>query len=190
VLTGRAVVLREIRRTDLEVIHRELYADVATSVLAGVDPWVPPLLARREARFDRALAEPEDEKRVMFAVSERSDEHRTLVGTVGLWGIDLHNSLAHIGLSLVPSVRGRGLATDALRVICYYGFVVRGLHRLALETLGSNEPMRRAALSAGFVEEGRLRESAFVLGERDDDVLLGLLRSEWQPDDGSVSFAR
>jgi RimJ/RimL family protein N-acetyltransferase len=49
--------------------------------------------------------------------------------------------------------------------------------------------MRRAALSAGFVEEGRLRSSAFVLGERDDDVLLGLLRTEWQ-DDGSVSFDR
>lgn len=188
-LTGRVVVLREIRRTDLEVIHRELHADVAGSALASIDPWVPPLLARREARFDRALNEPEDEKRVMFAVCERSDESRALVGTLGLWGIDLHNSLAHIGLSLVPSVRGRGLATDAVRVICYYGFVVRGLHRLGLETLGRNEPMRRAALSAGFVEEGRLRSSAFVLGERDDDVLLGLLRTEWQ-DDGSVSFDR
>ncbi len=188
-LTGRAVVLREIRRTDLEVIHRELYADVATSALASVDPWVPPLLARRESRFDRALTEPEDDKRVLFAVCERSDEDRHVVGTIGLWGIDLHNSLAHIGLSLVPSVRGRGLATDALRVVCYYGFVVRGLHRLGLETLGRNQPMLRAALSAGFVEEGRLRQSAFVLGERDDDVLLGLLRSEWD-DDGAVTFGR
>ena len=188
-LTGRAVILREIRRTDLEVIHREINADVATGVLANADPWVPPLLARREARFDRALTEPEDERRVMFAVCLRSDEERTLVGTVGLWGVDLHNGIAHIGLTLAPSVRGQGLGTDALRVICYYGFVVRNLHRLGLETLARNVPMQRAALSAGFVEEGRVRESAYVLGERDDDVFYGLLRSEWQ-DDGSVAPAR
>ncbi len=183
------MVLREIRRADLEVIHRELYADVATSALAGVDPWVPPLLARREARFDRALTEPEDDKRVLFAVCERSDDDRHLVGTVGLWGIDLHNSIAHIGLSLVPAVRGRGLATEALKVVCYYGFVVRGLHRLGLETLGRNVPMQRAALAAGFLEEGRVRESAYVLGDRDDDVFYGLLRSEWD-DDGAVTFGR
>ena len=58
---------------------------------------------------------------------------------------------------------------------------MRDLHRISLETLATNEPMRHAARTAGFVEEGRLREAAYVLGERVDEIQFGLLRSEWTP---------
>lgn len=181
-LHGRFVTLREIRRPDLATIHSELDTDVVTASLAEVDPWRPRTLARREAAFDRALTEPEDLRHVRFAVQERDDAAGRIVGTTGLWSVDLHNGTAHIGVQLLRSARGRGLGTDVVRVMCHYAFVVRGLHRVGLETLATNEPMRKAALRAGFTEEGRLREAAFVLGERVDEVLYGLLRSDWQPD--------
>ncbi len=180
-LTGRAVSLREIRRSDLAVIHRDL-GDVVTGVLGDAEPWRPDSLARREAKFDRALSEPLPEGHVSFAVQQRDDGSGTLIGTCSLWGIDQHNGLAHLGLQLVPAVRGRGFGTDVVRVLCHYAFVVRSLHRVGLETLATNEPMRRAAVAAGFSEEGQLREAAFVFGDRVDEVLYGLLRSEWQPD--------
>ena len=41
--------------------------------------------------------------------------------------------------------------------------------------------MRKTATAAGFTEEGRLRQNSYVLGEVVDDVLYGLLRSEWAP---------
>jgi RimJ/RimL family protein N-acetyltransferase len=180
-LTGRSVVLRELRRADLPVVHRELKADVVASSLGDVEPWRPRTLARLEADFDRALAEPADEKSVQFAIQERGDESGALVGTTALWGIDLHNGIAHIGIQLVRSARGRGLGVDAVRVLCHYGFAVRGLRRIALETLETNAAMRKSAVAAGFAEEGRLRQNSFVLGEIVDDVLFGLLRSEWEP---------
>jgi RimJ/RimL family protein N-acetyltransferase len=40
--------------------------------------------------------------------------------------------------------------------------------------------MIRAASRAGFVEEGRLRRSAWVNGEFADEVILGMLASEWR----------
>ncbi len=46
-------------------------------------------------------------------------------------------------------------------MLCHYGFVVRSLHRLQIETLADNEPMLRAAESNGFVREGVLRSSAW-----------------------------
>jgi RimJ/RimL family protein N-acetyltransferase len=67
-------------------------------------------------------------------------------------------------------------------VLCHYAFVVRNLHRVGIETLATNQAMRKAAVRAGFVEEGLVREAAFVLGERVDEVTYGLLRSEWRPD--------
>src|SRR5919202_6811077 len=182
-LNGRLVTLREIRRSDLVVIHRELRSDVGTASLANVEPWRPMSLARLEAEFDRVLAEPEQPEHVRFAVQERGDERSELIGTCGLWQVDLHNGTGHIGLQVIPSVRGRGLGTDAVRVLCHYAFVVRGLHRLGLETLATNHAMRTAASRAGFVEEGRIREAAYLLGERVDEITYGLLRGEWRLDD-------
>ncbi len=82
-----------------------------------------------------------------------------MAGEASLWGIDPHNRFAHLGFSLRPAFRGRGLGTDVVRVLCDYGFRVRGLHRLQIETLADNEPVLRAAAASGFVVEGRLRET-------------------------------
>jgi RimJ/RimL family protein N-acetyltransferase len=62
-----------------------------------------------------------------------------------------------------------------LHVLCRYGFGIRGLHRLQLETLADNTAMIAAARRAGFELEGTLRRSAWVDGEFADDVILGLL---------------
>jgi RimJ/RimL family protein N-acetyltransferase len=78
-----------------------------------------------------------------------------------------------------PAFRGRGLGTDAVRVLCRYGFSIRGLHRLQAETLAGNTAMITAATRAGFVPEGTLRRAAWVDGQFADEVILGLLDSEW-----------
>ncbi len=181
-LHGRVVTLRERLRSDLVVVHR-LRSDVLTSSLAEVEPWRPVPLARLEAEFDSALTEPPSPSSVGFMVQERADEPGEPLGTCSLWGIDLHNGTGHLGIQMLPSARGRGLATDAVRVLCHYAFVVRGLHRLGLETLASNAAMCAVAARTGFVEEGRIRENAYVLGERVDEITYGLLRSEWRPDE-------
>jgi RimJ/RimL family protein N-acetyltransferase len=83
-----------------------------------------------------------------------------------------------MGLALRPAFRGKGLAIETLALLCRYGFEVRGLNRLQLETLTDNQPMIRAALRVGFVEEGRLRSSRWVGGSFADEVVYGLLASE------------
>jgi RimJ/RimL family protein N-acetyltransferase len=54
-------------------------------------------------------------------------------------------------------------------VLCQYRFVVRGLHRLQIETLTENAAMLRSAERNGFVREGVLRSSAWVA-------------QDWKPD--------
>jgi RimJ/RimL family protein N-acetyltransferase len=102
-----------------------------------------------------------------------------LAGAALLWAIDLHNRSAHLGLSLRPSFRGRGLGTDVVLALCEYGFTVRGLHRLQVDTLASNAAMIRAAERAGFTLEGTLRGAGWVNGEFADEVILGLLAGDW-----------
>jgi RimJ/RimL family protein N-acetyltransferase len=66
-----------------------------------------------------------------------------------------------------------------VRVLCRYGFAIRGLHRLQLETLAGNHAMIAAAGRAGFTREGTIRGSSWVNGEWADDVIFGLLDTEF-----------
>ncbi|WP_349260346.1 GNAT family protein [Actinocrinis sp.] len=172
-LRGEKVGLRARLEADVPVLHVELYDDVLTQSRAGSRAWRP-IAPGSESPF--AVSGPADDV-ARFSVVRLADEE--LAGSALLWGIDLHNRTAHLGLSLRPSFRGHGLGTDVVRVLCQYGFRVRGLHRLQLETLADNTAMIRAATRAGFVREGTLRSAAWANGEFLDEVILGLLASEW-----------
>ncbi|RKT19827.1 RimJ/RimL family protein N-acetyltransferase [Streptomyces sp. 1114.5] len=174
-LHGAQITLRARQEADLPVFQAELYDDVATRSRADNRPWrpVPP----GSAQSPYAVTGPSDESACFSVVVTASGE---LAGEALLWGIDTHNRNAHLGIALRPGHRGRGLATDVLRVLCHYGFPVLGLRRLQLETLADNTPMLRAAAAAGFTVEGTLRRSAWVCGEFADQVVLGLLAEEWR----------
>ena len=67
-----------------------------------------------------------------------------------------------------------------LQLLCRYGFVVRGLNRLQLETNRDNVPMIRAAERVGFSQEGVLRQATWTLGSFADAVVMGLLAKDWR----------
>jgi RimJ/RimL family protein N-acetyltransferase len=169
VLRGEKVGLRARRADDIAALYAGLYADVTTRAEADARPWRPL---------------PVDSADLPFAISDRTDtasfsvvtlDDDQLAGDALLWGIDLHNRSAHVGVSLLPEFRGRGLASDVVNVLCTYGFVTRGLHRLQVDTLADNGAMIAVARRCGFALEGTLHRSAWVNGEFVDEVILGRL---------------
>lgn len=179
-LKGSKVGLRARHTDDIPVLTAELYNDVVNASRSGGSPWRP---VAADSKDPRLTADHEEQDRVPFSVIEL--DGGTLIGSANLWGIDTHNRSAHIGLGLLPSARGKGYGTDVVAVLCHYGFTVRGLHRLQIETLADNTAMLRSAGTNGFVREGVLRSSGWVLGDFMDEVVLGLLAPEWKP--GPVS---
>ncbi len=93
--------------------------------------------------------------------------------------IDVHNRTAHLGVSPRPAFRGRSRGADVVVALCEYGFAVRGLPRMQVDTLASNTAIIRTASRARFVHEGRLRQAAWVNGEFTDEVILGILAADW-----------
>ncbi|NGO69092.1 GNAT family N-acetyltransferase [Streptomyces boncukensis] len=175
-LTSGKIGLRARHADDIPVLRAELYDDVVNSARAEGGPWRP---ITPESKDPRLVVDDQEQGRVQFSVVEL--EGGTLIGTATLWDIDSHNRCAHIGLGLLPSTRGKGYGTDVVAALCHYGFVVRSLQRLQAETLSDNTAMLRSAERNGFVREGVLRSSAWVLGEFLDEVVLGLLAHEWKP---------
>ena len=78
-----------------------------------------------------------------------------------------------------PRCRGRGLGTEATRLILGHAFESLGLHRVGLEVYAFNPRGRRAYGKVGFVEEGLRRDALRFDGEFVDSVLMSVLAPEW-----------
>jgi RimJ/RimL family protein N-acetyltransferase len=170
---GETVELRSRIESDVPVLHAELYDDVATRMRGDSRPWLPLAVDSPHSPF--RIGDPREDV-AFFSVVERASSE--LAGEALVYAIDGHNRTGHVGLALRPAFRGRGLAGETLALLCRYGFDVRGLNRLQLETLSDNEPMIKAALGVGFLEEGRLRSSRSIGGRFADEVVFGCLASE------------
>ncbi|MFJ6697264.1 GNAT family N-acetyltransferase [Streptomyces sp. NPDC091272] len=177
-LRGNKVGLRARHDEDIPTLRAELYDDVVNASRAEAGPWRPITPGYQDPRL---VVDDKQEATASFSVVELAGG--TLIGAANLWGIDNHHRAAHIGLGLLPGARGKGYGTDVVATLCHYGFVVRGLRRLQIETLADNDAMLRSAERNGFVREGVLRSSAWVMGEFLDEVLLGLLADEWKRPD-------
>jgi RimJ/RimL family protein N-acetyltransferase len=175
VLRGELTGLRAPTDRDVETFETELLTDVQTRVRATGRPWLPVAPGAADSPY-RQSADP---TAIRFAVLELATGD--LAGEAVMSGLDLHNRHAEIGVVLRPAFRGRHLGTDVVRVLCHYGFAIRGLHRLEIVTLADNHPMVAAATAAGFILEGTLRDKAWIDGAFADSVTFSLLFDEWRP---------
>jgi RimJ/RimL family protein N-acetyltransferase len=178
-LRGEIIGLRAQQDSDIEVFEAELMNDVETRMRSDSRPWRPVTPGSADSPYRGTAAGADHGETVKFSAVELATGE--LAGEALLWGIDLHNRNAHIGISLRPAFRGKHLGTDIVRVLCRYGFAVRGLHRLQVDTLADNDAMIGAATRAGFVLEGTLRQFAWVNGSFADEVILSQLATEWRP---------
>ncbi|MEV4437955.1 GNAT family protein [Streptomyces sp. NPDC049577] len=166
-LTGELVRLRPVTAEDVPALLPMLR-----------DPEVARLTGSH-AELDEAAIRTwyatrgEQDGRLDLAVVERATGE--VVGEVVLNDWDPGNESCGFRICLVPGVHGRGLGTEATRLIVDHGLRRLGLHRISLEVYAFNPRARRAYEKAGFVAEGVLREALLWEGERVDAVVMSVL---------------
>jgi [ribosomal protein S5]-alanine N-acetyltransferase len=104
---------------------------------------------------------------------------RRIVGTCTLLHVSTVHERGEIGFAVARAHWGRGVATEAVSALIAFCFEQLELHRLEADVDPRNERSLRLLERLGFRREGLLRERYFVDGERQDTVILGLLRTEW-----------
>jgi RimJ/RimL family protein N-acetyltransferase len=174
-LRGEKVTLRAVTREDLPRLL-DFWNDVEVGLAGGGDPPRPTALERLQKTFDREAAEPPRDK-TDFAIE--ADGH--LIGHCGLYNIDETARHCELGITIGDKdFWGRGYGRDAVRLLLRYAFRLRNLRRVWLEVHAENERALRAYKACGFVEEGRLREQAWLDGRYVDMVYMGVLLEEWR----------
>ncbi|WP_017599924.1 GNAT family N-acetyltransferase [Nocardiopsis lucentensis] len=116
-----------------------------------------------------------------------------LVGGALFRSFDARLGVCEVGVWVVPSARGRGLATRALWTMTDWALRTRGLYRVEMRTSPANAETRAIAERLGMRREGTLRQAFAVGGVRHDSEVWAVLRDEWlggRPAPGGTFAAR
>ncbi|WP_338696018.1 GNAT family protein [Streptomyces sp. Q6] len=172
VLTGERTVLRPFTEADAETMAAIIEDPEVVRFTGGPASFAPERLrswyGSRGAQDDR----------LDLAVTDRATGE--LVGEVVLNDWDPDHRHATFRTLVGPRGRGRGLGTEAARLIVGYGFATAGLHRIGLEAYADNVRARHVYEKLGFVVEGVRRQVALHDGVWRDEVVMGLLAEEWK----------
>lgn len=175
-IAGDRVLLRAWERDDVRAAwEAEQTADATGQRLR--DWHEPPAsLAEMEAEFDANISEPNVTRISLIIEAEGRP-----IGDINFFDIDERNRRAMVGLGIWRAEdRGKGYGTDALRAFLRWGFRHLNLHRVELGVSPANDAALRVYRRLGFTEEGRRRESHYDDGRYSDEIIMGLLRREFE----------
>lgn len=173
-LYGERVVLRGIRRSDLETIWA-FNNDLEVEVAGGGDPPMPQSLERLQAEFDQDAAKGgRDGARFVIEVDD------VVIGHCGLHNVNETDRTAELGITIgVKEEWSRGYGRDTVATLVDYAFRYLSMRKVWLRVWGNNERAIRSYLAVGFVEEGRQREQVWSAGRFVDLVYMGVLARDW-----------
>ena len=103
------------------------------------------------------------------------------VGAVGyVPGIDVERFSAEIGYWLGESFWGRGITTEALRLVTDHVFDTLNMLRLFALPFADNAGSIRVLEKAGYVREAVLRSSSVKYGQPRDQLLYARVNTGWR----------
>lgn len=91
-------------------------------------------------------------------------------------GEDIYSKRAQLGYWLGEEFWGRGIMTEAIKLITGYAFEHFGLARIQATVNGNNPASMRVLEKAGFKKEGILQNGIVKYGEVMDEHLYALLK--------------
>lgn len=174
-----------LERVTLRAFHE---GDVEGRRLLGRDPEIQRAFGG-SPNFDTWQPMSEDAARAWYQQQLRYegpfvwalDVEGRLIGGCRLHSVEVADERARYAVGILdPELLGRGLGTEITKGVLDYAFDEVGFHRIDLRVLASNKRAVACYAKCGFEIEGRERESARIGDEWQDDLLMGVLGSDWR----------
>jgi RimJ/RimL family protein N-acetyltransferase len=175
IITGR-LVLSPLVPGDAE----DLFRYRSDPEVCRYQTWTPASIDEARAFIDSMGAVDFDTPGTWSQFGIRLKGSESLVGDAGVHFPEGEPRQAEIGVTVAPEHQGRGIATEAVEGVLGLLFGSLGKHRV----YASVDPRNAASIAvlsrAGMRQEGHFRESLWVRGEWVDDLVYGILASEWR----------
>ena len=164
-LIGDEVNLRLMERSELDKVHQWENDSLFTGPF---EPVQQSTLESLEKLFDKR---GDNE---WFFIESKEGEQIGVMYTMSKSGYMI------IGYAVVEEARGKGVCSEAVRMIVDYLFLRKKIVRVQAETHPENIASQRVLMKNGFSREGVIRQSFFSRGVYRDRVLFSILRDEWK----------
>lgn len=177
---GEKVRLRPLRLEDAEQSFVSSLDSQSRQLLEdGIE--LPTSVELMRTQLEKFIGCQESNGVIVLAVENLEGVH---VGGVSMHSRDEKNGLFSFGVAIDRQRCGQGYAEDAVRIVLKYGFWERRYQKCSSTCLHINQGSIRLHQKLGFIEEGRQRRATFCNGEYYDAILFGLLREEFDAQNG------
>lgn len=180
VLTGRQVVLRELRASDAPSLLAMLTTDEVTRFISP-----PPTTVEG---FERFIAWTHRMRTAgsyaCFAVTLAG--YDTAIGIFQVRELEPGFGTAEWGFAIGSPFWGTGVFRDGAELILEFVFDTIGVHRLEARAAVQNGRGNGALLKIGAVQEGLLRKSFLRNGQYLDQALWAIVEDDWRARDASA----
>lgn len=160
---------------------RKPHLDDTQAVFDGCqDPLIPRFtaissdysMAHALDYVQRTDASVRTQRELPFVIEHGNGDDRTFAGTISFHSLSVKNSVGELGYWMSASMRGKGIATTAARMLTDFGFASIGFKRI--EALVDIENIASAKLleSAGYSREGLLKNKVTRDDGRQVDMYL------------------
>lgn len=172
---GKRIRLRGVEREDIPLFVEWLNDP---EVIEGLISFQP-LSFEDEKRWFEALADRPAVERPL-AIEIQEGETWRIIGNCSYHNLSQINRSAELGIFIGDKSKwSSGYGTETIQLLLKYGFESLNLNRISLVVYDDNPRAIRVYEKAGFIHEGRLRKARYKHGQYSDELIMSILRSEW-----------
>lgn len=173
-LYGKKVMLREYRESDYEHIRAWVNNPKIVETLSDIFLYTQ---SEKQTRDFLSMAMGSDWKGFVIARAQTQE----YVGQIDFVKLDIKNGWGEVGIVIGQEENhGKGYGSEALELLCGFGFEQLRLNRVELVCWDFNVKGRKTYEKVGFVEEGVRRQKRYRNGKYHDEICYGFLKEEWE----------
>lgn len=105
-------------------------------------------------------------------------DNNTLIGFIGHYRIKWEHFRSEIGYMLSPEFQGKGIATEAIKLVVDYGFQDMKMHSLEAVIDPQNAASAKVLEKNNFIKKAHYKENEFFEGKFLDSAIYSLLTTK------------
>lgn len=169
------LVLRRLVESDYPEIM-ELLGNAATM------KYIPrPLVTTKEEalqHFKMIDDKIENNEGINWAITLKGNPK--MIGIIGHYRIQPEHYRCEIGYMILPQFNGKGITTEAVKVVLEFGFDALQMHSIEAVISPENKASERVLQKSGFVKEAHFIENEFAQGRFIDTVIYSILKRNFK----------